>query len=276
MGRSPDRSRHKLRHSDRPHRERPKCRGRRRSRRLGEQPVRRRARTDRSEDESGGGADQPGKPSTRTGDVGRQRARRPPPVRRRSSRRDPQGADDRSRRLDRHRRRLHDDIVAHPAHDQRRPGRLPTRLVSREPSSFPTSPSRSRPRPTAARRTFSGCGRTSGTRAAGQSKASDFRAPFERDFEIAKLYGGYYNGIVGAARCEKNRKRCDLSPRSTSSCAIVSSTDLSPLVPSATGSLGVVTSDITAPFRRHLNPYGDIRRSGTPVPCISRTQDGSL
>jgi peptide/nickel transport system substrate-binding protein len=42
-------------------------------------------------------------------------------------------------------------------------------------------------------------------------EASDFRAAFERDFEIGKLYGGYYNGIVGAARCVQGRGRCDLS-----------------------------------------------------------------
>lgn len=42
-------------------------------------------------------------------------------------------------------------------------------------------------------------------------KASDFRAAFERDFEIGKLYAPYFDGIVGAARCRKQPKRCDLS-----------------------------------------------------------------
>jgi YVTN family beta-propeller protein len=45
----------------------------------------------------------------------------------------------------------------------------------------------------------------------GLVEASDFRATFERDFEIGKLFGGYYDGIVGAARCERDRRRCDLS-----------------------------------------------------------------
>ena len=43
-------------------------------------------------------------------------------------------------------------------------------------------------------------------------KASDFRCTFERDFEIGKLpVQYYYDGIVGATRCEKHPKRCDLS-----------------------------------------------------------------
>ncbi len=42
-------------------------------------------------------------------------------------------------------------------------------------------------------------------------KASDFRATFERDYKIGQLPVQYYDGIVGAARCKKNRRRCDLS-----------------------------------------------------------------
>jgi YVTN family beta-propeller protein len=45
----------------------------------------------------------------------------------------------------------------------------------------------------------------------GTLKASDVRATFERDFKIAQLPVSYYNGIVGAAQCKKNPKRCDLS-----------------------------------------------------------------
>ena len=41
-------------------------------------------------------------------------------------------------------------------------------------------------------------------------KASDFRSTFERDFELG-LPVPYYDGIIGAARCENERpKRCDL------------------------------------------------------------------
>ena len=42
-------------------------------------------------------------------------------------------------------------------------------------------------------------------------KASDFRSTFERDFKIGSRCRPYYDGIVGAARCEKSPKRCDLS-----------------------------------------------------------------
>jgi YVTN family beta-propeller protein len=44
-------------------------------------------------------------------------------------------------------------------------------------------------------------------------RASDVRFTFERDFELGSLFPTpyYYDGIVGAARCEKNPKRCDLS-----------------------------------------------------------------
>ena len=42
-------------------------------------------------------------------------------------------------------------------------------------------------------------------------RASDFRSTFERDFKIGKLPVQYYDGIVGAARCKKSPKRCDLS-----------------------------------------------------------------
>ena len=42
-------------------------------------------------------------------------------------------------------------------------------------------------------------------------RASDVRSTFERDFKIAKFPGQFYDGIVGANRCEKNPKRCDLS-----------------------------------------------------------------
>jgi peptide/nickel transport system substrate-binding protein len=41
-------------------------------------------------------------------------------------------------------------------------------------------------------------------------KASDFRSTLERDFRIGPPTA-YYDGIVGAARCRKIRKRCDLS-----------------------------------------------------------------
>ncbi len=42
-------------------------------------------------------------------------------------------------------------------------------------------------------------------------KASDFRSTFERDFRIGKAVLSYYEGIVGAVRCEKHPRRCDLS-----------------------------------------------------------------
>jgi YVTN family beta-propeller protein len=42
-------------------------------------------------------------------------------------------------------------------------------------------------------------------------KASDFRYTLERDFKIGQAALSYYEGIVGAARCEKSPKRCDLS-----------------------------------------------------------------
>jgi len=42
-------------------------------------------------------------------------------------------------------------------------------------------------------------------------KPSDFRSTFERDFKIRSPVA-YYDGIVGAARCRKRPKRCDLSP----------------------------------------------------------------
>ncbi len=43
-------------------------------------------------------------------------------------------------------------------------------------------------------------------------RASDVRTAFERDFKIGKWYvPSYYEGIVGATRCEKSPKRCDLS-----------------------------------------------------------------
>jgi YVTN family beta-propeller protein len=42
-------------------------------------------------------------------------------------------------------------------------------------------------------------------------KASDFRFTFERDFKIGALPAPYYDGIVGAARCKKSPKRCELS-----------------------------------------------------------------
>ena len=41
-------------------------------------------------------------------------------------------------------------------------------------------------------------------------KASDFRSTIERDFKLGGMCQ-YYDGIVGAARCEKSPKRCDLS-----------------------------------------------------------------
>jgi YVTN family beta-propeller protein len=42
-------------------------------------------------------------------------------------------------------------------------------------------------------------------------QASDFRTTLERDFEVSFPVPYYYDGIVGAARCEKIPKRCDLS-----------------------------------------------------------------
>ena len=42
-------------------------------------------------------------------------------------------------------------------------------------------------------------------------KASDFRYTFERDFRIGKLPVSYYDDIVGATRCEKRPKHCNLS-----------------------------------------------------------------
>ncbi len=42
-------------------------------------------------------------------------------------------------------------------------------------------------------------------------KASDFRSTFERDFEVGTPVPEYYDGIVGAARCQKGPKPCDLS-----------------------------------------------------------------
>jgi YVTN family beta-propeller protein len=42
-------------------------------------------------------------------------------------------------------------------------------------------------------------------------QASDFRRAFERDFTIGKFAVQYYEGIVGAAQCEKHPGRCDLS-----------------------------------------------------------------
>ncbi len=42
-------------------------------------------------------------------------------------------------------------------------------------------------------------------------KASDVRSTFERDFKVGTPVPSYYDGIVGAARCEKRPKRCDLT-----------------------------------------------------------------
>jgi YVTN family beta-propeller protein len=42
-------------------------------------------------------------------------------------------------------------------------------------------------------------------------KASDFRYTLERDFKLGPLPVQYYDGIVGAARCKKSPRRCDLS-----------------------------------------------------------------
>jgi YVTN family beta-propeller protein len=42
-------------------------------------------------------------------------------------------------------------------------------------------------------------------------KASDFRTTLERDFEVDFPVPYYYDGIVGAARCEQSPKRCNLS-----------------------------------------------------------------
>jgi YVTN family beta-propeller protein len=45
----------------------------------------------------------------------------------------------------------------------------------------------------------------------GLVKASDFRYTFERDFRVGMPVPSYYDSIVGAARCEKSPKACDLS-----------------------------------------------------------------
>jgi YVTN family beta-propeller protein len=42
-------------------------------------------------------------------------------------------------------------------------------------------------------------------------KASDFATTLERVFQLRKLVPSYYEGIVGAARCTKAPKRCNLS-----------------------------------------------------------------
>ena len=88
----PDRSRHELRHRSRYHRERARCGGRRPTRHLGEQPVRRQRRADRSQQEPGGAASERGRPPVGTGDVGRRRARRRPSPGRRPPRRDARAA----------------------------------------------------------------------------------------------------------------------------------------------------------------------------------------
>ena len=121
------------------------------------------------------------------------------------------GADEPARRLDRHRRRLRLGLVFDPADDQRRPGRLQAgQRARRAPSSCPTSPSPSRRLPTAARRTPSGSATNIRYSNGRPVKASDFRSTFERDFELG-LPVPYYDGIIGAARCENERpKRCDL------------------------------------------------------------------
>ena len=77
----------------RSHRERARCGGRRPTRHLGEQPVRRQRRADRSRQEPGGAASERGKPGVGTGDVGRRRARRRPSLGRRPPRRDARAAD---------------------------------------------------------------------------------------------------------------------------------------------------------------------------------------
>ena len=88
----PDRSRHELRDRARDHRERATRGGRRRTRHLGERPVRRQRRADRSQHEPGGAAGERGRPSVGTGDVGRRRARRRPSAGRRPPRRDARAA----------------------------------------------------------------------------------------------------------------------------------------------------------------------------------------
>jgi YVTN family beta-propeller protein len=45
----------------------------------------------------------------------------------------------------------------------------------------------------------------------GPVKASDVRTTFERNFAVKFPVPYYYDGIVGATRCEKTPKRCDLS-----------------------------------------------------------------
>ena len=88
----PDRSRHELGHRDRRHRERARRGGHRLTRHLGEQPVRRQRRADRSHQKPGGAASERGKPPTGIGDLGRRSARRRPSPGRRPSRRDARAA----------------------------------------------------------------------------------------------------------------------------------------------------------------------------------------
>ena len=88
----PDRSRHELGRRDRRHRERARRGGHRPTRHLGEQPVRRQRRADRSHQKPGGAASERGKPPTGIGDVGRRSARRRPSPGRRPSRRDARAA----------------------------------------------------------------------------------------------------------------------------------------------------------------------------------------
>jgi YVTN family beta-propeller protein len=82
-------------------------------------------------------------------------------------------------------------------------------------------------------------------------RASDFRATLERDFELSSPTPYYYDGIVGAAYCERTPKRCDLSR-------------------------GIVTDDAARTVAFHLVapdpeflykvalPFADVLPSGTP------------
>ncbi len=82
-------------------------------------------------------------------------------------------------------------------------------------------------------------------------RASDVRATFERDFE-AKSPASFYEGIVGAAACTKNPKRCDLSRGIA-----------------ADDAAGTVTFHLVAPDPEFLYklavPFGYVLPGGTPA-----------
>ena len=100
--------------------------------------------------------------------------------------------------------------IAVPAHDERRPRRVDQasglqgqQLVPDLAVSLPT--------PTDGGKTYTFRLRPNIRYSNGSLlKPSDFRYTIERDFKLGGLRQ-YYDGIVGATRCEKSPKRCDLS-----------------------------------------------------------------